>query len=44
VLNEHNDYVSIVTELEFVVDKCDDDRITNIILNVKRLSNVEDKQ
>lgn len=44
ILDEHNNYVSIVTELEFTVDECDDDRITKIILMVKRPSQEKQSQ
>ncbi len=36
ILNEHNDYISIVADLTFTVEGCEDDRITDISLVVER--------
>ena len=36
ILNEHNDYVSIVADLTFTVEACEDNRITDISLVVDR--------
>ena len=36
ILNEHNDYVSIVADLTFTIEACEDDRITDISLIVER--------
>lgn len=36
ILNEHNDYESIVADLTFTVEACEDDRITDISLVVER--------
>lgn len=36
VLNEHNNYVSTIADLTFVVDACDNDRITETTLTVDR--------
>ncbi|MBQ8468135.1 MAG: HlyC/CorC family transporter [Clostridia bacterium] len=41
VLDEHNNYVSYTTELEFTVTKCDDDRITELLLKVTHLEPIE---
>ena len=36
VLNEQNNYVSTIADLTFVVDACDNDRITETTLTVER--------
>lgn len=36
VLNEHNNYVSTIADLTFVVDACDNDRITETTLTIER--------
>lgn len=36
VLNEHNNYVSTTAKLTFVVDACDNDRISEVTLTVER--------
>ena len=42
VLNEHNNYVSTIADLTFVVDACDNDRITETTLTIER--RVEESQ
>ena len=36
VLNEHNNYISTIADLTFVVDSCDNDRITDTTLTIER--------
>ena len=44
VLNEHNDYVQIVTTLTFTITKMDERRIDELLLEVERGSQNEEKK
>lgn len=44
ILNEHNDYISIVADLTFTVEGCEDDRITDISLVVERTTKDSDEK
>ena len=44
VLNEHNDYVQIVTTLTFTITKMDERRIDELSLEVERGSQTEEKK
>lgn len=44
VLNEHNDYVQIITTLTFTITKMDERRIDELLLEVERGSQTEEKK
>ncbi len=43
VLNEHNNYVSMIADLTFTVEKVEDDRVQKVILTVSRREQEEKK-
>ncbi|MBQ8451773.1 MAG: HlyC/CorC family transporter [Clostridia bacterium] len=44
VLDEHNNYVSMIADLKFTVEKVEDDRITQILLEVNRRSSNDETE